>query len=193
MEQRNFCDDNTYPTNQEIYCTLLSLSVHCRFHKRSPLVSILGQMNSVYTSPFQFPKIHSYIILPPTLRSCMCSSFEPIYCMNISSLPLVLHVLHITPVLVLSHLNMWWIVQVVKLFIMHPSSAFYLFLPLRSKYSSQHLVPKHPQSMCWKGFYSLIQALWRKHFAPRMSSALLAFHHEYTYFKKCEKICPRSR
>jgi hypothetical protein len=43
--------------------------------------------------------------------------------------------------------NIWRSVQVMKLLIMKFSSVSYHFLPLRSKYSPQHPVLKHPQSM----------------------------------------------
>jgi hypothetical protein len=46
------------------------------------------------------------------------------------------------------HYNYTWrIVQVMKLVIMQLSPASYHFIPLRSKYSPQHPVLKHPPSM----------------------------------------------
>jgi hypothetical protein len=44
------------------------------------------------------------------------------------------------------HHNIWWSVQVMKFLIMHPALPSCHFLPLRSKYSPQHLVLKTPSS-----------------------------------------------
>jgi hypothetical protein len=43
--------------------------------------------------------------------------------------------------------NIWWNVQVTKLLIMHSSLASRHFLPFEFKYSPQHPVLKHSQSM----------------------------------------------
>jgi hypothetical protein len=43
--------------------------------------------------------------------------------------------------------NIWWSLQVTKLLITQSSPASRHFLPLRSKYSPQHPVLRHAQSM----------------------------------------------
>jgi hypothetical protein len=66
----------------------------------------------------------------------------------------ILYAFLISPMYAASHLspprlhhsnNIWRSVQVMKLLIMQSSSASCHFLPLRSKYSPQHPVLKHPQ------------------------------------------------
>jgi hypothetical protein len=48
---------------------LWNLKFYYRFHKRSPLVPILNQMNSVQIYPPYFLKIYSNIIVPSMSRS----------------------------------------------------------------------------------------------------------------------------
>jgi hypothetical protein len=43
-------------------------------------------------------------------------------------------------------------VQIMKLLIMHFSPAFYYLIPLRSKYSPQHSILRHPQSMVFPSY-----------------------------------------
>jgi hypothetical protein len=45
------------------------------------------------------------------------------------------------------HPNIWWSIQVMELLIMQFSPAVCHFLCFKSKYSSQHPVNKHPQSV----------------------------------------------
>jgi hypothetical protein len=57
--------------------------------------------------------------------------------------------------------NIWWWVQNMKLPIVQLSSVSRYFIPLRSKYSPQHPVLKHPQSMlfpqCYRPSFTPIQ------------------------------------
>jgi hypothetical protein len=43
--------------------------------------------------------------------------------------------------------NVWWWVQIMKLHIVHLSPFSYYLIPLRSKYSPQHPVLKHPLAL----------------------------------------------
>jgi hypothetical protein len=43
--------------------------------------------------------------------------------------------------------NILWSVQVIKLLTMQSFTTFLPFLPVRSKFSLQYFVPKHPQSI----------------------------------------------
>jgi hypothetical protein len=116
-----------------------------RRYKSLSLVPNLSQMHPVHTFPLDFTKIHSDIIFP------YASSFSewslPLSCKIFVCVFHVSHACYMHP----SHHpwfdrcnNVWRSVQVMKLLIMQSSSASHHFLPLRSKYSPQHPVLKHP-------------------------------------------------
>jgi hypothetical protein len=96
-------------------------------------------------------KIHSSIILPSTSGSS--AWFFPSG-FSMKNFVCVFHPSHACSMPRPSHTpwfyhsdNIWWSVQVMKLLIMQSSPFSHPFLPLRSKYSSQHPVFKQPQSM----------------------------------------------
>jgi hypothetical protein len=55
--------------SQEIPCILCNPNIYYLFYKSSSLVSILSQMNAIYTVEFCCIKIHSNVILPYAPRS----------------------------------------------------------------------------------------------------------------------------
>jgi hypothetical protein len=63
MQQSPSWEANSPSASQEIPRLLWNANVHCRVHKRPPLVSLLSQMKPIYTFPPPFPKIYSNIIL----------------------------------------------------------------------------------------------------------------------------------
>jgi len=150
MEQSLSCKANSHSASQETSYLLLSLKVHYHVQKS------LSQINPVHTFPPHFSNVHFTIILPSKTRSSKWSfpsgfPTKPLYAFLI--FPCVLHEL---PILSpsLNHLNnIGWRLQVMILFTIKFSPAscllllLLLLLPLRSKYSPQHFILKHPQSM----------------------------------------------
>jgi hypothetical protein len=108
-------------------------------------------MNPVHPTPSYFSKIHINIILTPMYRSSyrllscgfpitilLCIPLFPYaYCMPSPSHPPLF-----------DNFNyIWRILQVVKLLIIQFSPTSYHIIPLQSKYSSQHPLLIHLQSM----------------------------------------------
>jgi len=125
--------------------------VHYHVHKSLPLVPILGQMHPVHTFSSCIPRICSNIFFSSKPKSSKWSlpfRFSDQYFVWNS------HLFHAWYIPCLPHPpwldhpnNIWWSIHIIKLLIMQSSSASYHFLPLRSKYSPQHPVPRHLQSM----------------------------------------------
>jgi hypothetical protein len=78
--------------------------------------------------------------------------------MNFSSLPFVLYAqpFHLPW---FDYPNIWWSVQFTKLFTVQSSPTSYRFLPLRYKYSPQHLVLQHPHCSSW-----ILPLVWQTKF-----------------------------
>lgn len=70
-------------TNQEIAHHLWSPKVHCSFHRSTPLVLILNQMNPVHTlSPpvlILFSHLHPNVLCISHLSHTCCISAHPIF------------------------------------------------------------------------------------------------------------------
>src|SRR5215475_13412528 len=120
-----------------------------RTHKCPPPVPILSQLHTVPTTPSYFLKIHLNIILPSTSWSPQWSLSlrlphqHPVYT---SILP---HTRHMPCP---SHSSRFYHphyigqgVQIIQLLVMQLSPFPRHLVPLRSKYSPQHPILKHPQ------------------------------------------------
>jgi hypothetical protein len=135
---------------QDLPSILWNTNIRFRFHKSPPLVPILSQTNPVHTTPHSISPRSIFIIsshlrlgltsdlFPSGFPSNDMSSSYPHSCyMSCSS--------HTPPI---DNSNYSWRrVQVTKLLAMQISPMSSHFIPLRSKYSPQHPVLKHP-SLC---------------------------------------------
>jgi hypothetical protein len=151
MEMSPSWEATSHAATQEFPNILWNLRVHYHVHKSPPLVLMLRQIKSVQTTPSYFSNIHFNIIHPPTSWSSWWSlSFWLSHQYSIC-IPLLPHscYLHCPPYPCwLHHFNYTWQrVQVMKLLIMQFCPTSYHFIRLWSKYSPQHPVLRHPQSM----------------------------------------------
>jgi hypothetical protein len=134
---------------QELPSNLWNPKVHYRVHKSPPLVPILRQIDSVHTTPSCLSKIH-FNIHPPTsfvfLSGLLPSGF-PTDILHAFLFSYSCYIPCLSHPPWLDHSNYTWHrVQVMKLLIMQFSPTHH-FICLQSKYSSQHPVFEHPQSL----------------------------------------------
>jgi len=136
---------NWFAASQEIPRISRNLKVHYRTHKRPPLVSILGQPNPVHIHTSHLLEIHPNIIHPSTPRSLQCSPSlqfpqqDPIHTYT-RHMPSPSHSSRFYHPTILGEEFKSFSFSLCSL--LH--SPRYL-VPLRSKYSPQHPVLKHPQ------------------------------------------------
>jgi len=149
LEQSPSWDANSHSASQEVSCFLWNQEVHYCVHKTPTLILIVNQMHTIHSFPPYFPK-GSNIIFPFIPRSSKQSLPIRFYDQNFVW---IFHFSHACYIPFTSHPpwfdhqnNISWSIQAMKLQIMQsfPSSCY--FLPLRSEYSPQHSVLKHPQS-----------------------------------------------
>jgi hypothetical protein len=122
--------------------SIQSTPSHCTSLKSPPLVPILSQIDPVHAIPLYLSNIYfnivsiflvvSFLLASPSISYMHSSSPHSCY-MPCPSHPLLIYV--------------WRGVRVMKLLIMQFSPISCHFISLRTKYSPQHPVHKHPQSM----------------------------------------------
>jgi len=138
------CNSPSWQSNirsacQEIIRLIWNPKVHYHVHKGTPLVPVLSQMNPVHILSIYFFKIRSNIIRPSKPRSSEWS---------LSHVSHAFYMLRrINPSLFDHPTNISWSAQVVKLLIMQSSPVTHHFFPLNCKYSPQHHVLGHPQTL----------------------------------------------
>jgi len=148
IEQSPSWEANSHSASQAFLCCSWNPNVHYRIHNSPPLVPIPNQMNSVHKFPSCIPTIQFIL---PTSRS-----YEWSITFRFSDHNFVCdsHVSHVCYMPSPSHPhwldhpnNVRWGVQVMMLLIIQSSPSSRHFLPLRSKYSFQHPLLKHCQSV----------------------------------------------
>jgi hypothetical protein len=104
--------------------------VHCRFHKSTLLVHILGLINAVHTIPSHLTSLRfiSIGLVSSQLRLILPTGTFPAGSPMCATCPANLNLLYF----------------IIKLLIMHLFPTSHLFTPLRSKHSPQHPVLKRP-------------------------------------------------
>jgi hypothetical protein len=132
---------------QELPSILWNPKVHYRVYKSPPLFPILSQISPVRTIPSYLRSIlilsNPYVFV--FLVVSFLLAFPPISYVHSSS-PHSCYMLFQSHPPWLDHSNYTWRrVQVMKLLVMQFSPTSRHFVSLRSKYSPQHPVLKHPQ------------------------------------------------
>jgi hypothetical protein len=150
--------------------------VHYRVHMSPPLVSILSQINPLHNShpiSLRFILILSFNLCAGPPSGLFMFSYQNPACTPIPSYTCYMS----WP----SHLpwrdncNIWWGVQVMKLFIMQFSPTSCYFVPLRSKNSHQHPVLEQGPSLNVTG------QVWHPYGTP--SKIIVLYIIIFTFFR----------
>jgi hypothetical protein len=146
MELDSLWEAASCAATQELPSILWNRKVHHRVHK-SP---ILSQIDSIHINPSGLSKIHFNIVHTPTSWSPggpFLTAF-PLKCYMHSSSPHSCYMPCPSHPSWLDHSNYTWrSVQVMRLLTMQYFPTSCHFISLRSKYSPQHPVLKHPLSV----------------------------------------------
>jgi hypothetical protein len=151
LEQSTPCNADSRSDSREMFRILCNPKFHYRSHKSPPpSVTILSYMETVHTLTHYFFTIHFNIVLWSTSRSSNWSLFFRLSSQNFVR---IVHMRATFPV----NLNIPWFNRPNKIWrtlytdCVDPHNAFFsihLSLhPFWSKYSAQHPVLKHPQSV----------------------------------------------
>jgi hypothetical protein len=149
MEQSPSWEANRFATSLEIPRILWNPKVHFRIHKFPLPVCILSQLNPVRTPTPHFLKVRFNVTstsMSVSTKWCLSLRFYNQNRVYASSLPHTRYMprpfhssrFHYT-------LNSGWGAQIFKFLIMKFSPFPCYLVPLRPKYSPQHLILKHPQ------------------------------------------------
>jgi hypothetical protein len=139
--------------SQEITRLLCIWNVHYHVHKSPPVVSILSQKNATHSPKPYSLKIRSNIILLSTPGSSDCSLPFKLPNQNfvsISHLPDARYMSRPSHPPWYDHPNVCWKARIMELLIVQFSQfspPYCHFIPLKSTFSPQHPVLKHPQSV----------------------------------------------
>jgi hypothetical protein len=152
MELGTSWEADSCAATQELPNILWNLKVHYRVHKSPPLVPILSQINSAHT--IRPISLRSILILSTNLRLGLPSGLFPsgfptnvLYAFLFSPIcaTCAAHLILLDLIFLINYVSRG--VQVMKLLIMQFSRISHHFISLQTKYSPQHIVLKHPQSM----------------------------------------------
>jgi hypothetical protein len=167
MELSPSWEPTSYAATQQFPNILWNLKDHYCVHKSTPLVPIPSQINPVHATPSYISKLHINIIPPPP----QCLSHPSVFPSGFPTK--ILHTIlkhhscympHQSHPPGLDHFNYTlWRVQVMKLLIRQFSPTSCQFILISSKYSPQHLVLEHPQSM----FSLMSEAKFHTHTEPQ--------------------------
>jgi hypothetical protein len=128
-------------------CILWNPKVHYCIHNSPPPVPILNQSSpicapipSLENLPHYYPPIYAWIF--QVALSLRLPHQKPVC---ISRLPHTFYMLRLSHFPQFDHPNIWWGVLIIKFRVMYFSSLLCYLVPLRPKYSPQHLILTHHQ------------------------------------------------